>query len=370
MKKILFVHPDMRGGGAEKVLVNLLNELDSNKYEITLFTLFHEGVNRANLPSQIRQKWLFSKVFRGYSVIQKLFPADWLFRFLIREKYDLIVAYLEGVPTRIVGGCPNRNTRLVSWLHIKIDETGIEKVFRGKSEMIRLYHRFSKVVCVSEAARESIISYVGLPSEKVVVIHNSIDVQFVISESTKASMQLPYPSDRINLVTVGRLMPQKGYDRLLRIVNRLKNDDIKFHLYVLGDGDLKSEFQSYIQANNLQHFVTLLGFHTNPYPLVKAADLFVCSSYNEGYSTAVTEAILLKVPVVTTMCSGMDEILGNGSFGIITKNDEDSLYQGLRGVLSSSDQLSYYKRMAEERSVFFSRNRNVVLVEELIDELL
>ncbi|HRH34315.1 MAG TPA: hypothetical protein PKY12_04620, partial [Catalimonadaceae bacterium] len=131
MKRILFFHPDLRGGGAEKVLVDLLNKLDTTQFEITLFTIFKEGVNRKNLSSSIHQKWFFKKVFRGYSVLQRIFPPSLLYWLFIRNKYDVVVAYLEGVPTRIVSGCSDPNTRKIAWVHTKIDDIGINSVFNG-----------------------------------------------------------------------------------------------------------------------------------------------------------------------------------------------------------------------------------------------
>lgn len=367
-KKVLFLHPDLRGGGAEKVLVSLLNGLNKEKYDITLFTIFEEGSNRKDLQPFIRQQHLFKKVFRGYSVLQKFFPPSFLFNRMLKEKYDIIVAYLEGVPTRIVSGCTDKDTKLISWLHIKIDETGIEKVFGGLPAMKQAYSRFDKTACVSETARKSLISYVGVPAEKAVVIHNSIETQHIL-QAGNGTMAFSYPTDRVNLVTVGRLMPQKGYDRLLNIALRLKNEGILFHIYILGDGDLRAKFENFLKINALESHVTLLGFQTNPYPYVKAADMFVCSSLNEGYSTAVTEAILLEVPVITTDCSGMDEILDYGKSGLIVENNEEALYVGLRNMLLDSNVLALYKAKAVERSAHFKQNKNVALVEDLFDSL-
>jgi len=111
---ILFVHPDLRGGGAEKVLVNLLNSMDTEKYDIHLLTYFEEGVNRKDLSPAIKQRFIFKKVFRGWSVLQKLFSPSQLYKLFIKEKYDVIIAYLEGVPTRMVSGCPDKQTNSIS----------------------------------------------------------------------------------------------------------------------------------------------------------------------------------------------------------------------------------------------------------------
>ena len=112
-KKVLFFHFDLGGGGAEKVLINLLNQLDLNKYDITLFTLFGCGINERYLNRGVRHKYLFKKTFRGLTSIMKLFSPTFLHKILIREYYDVEIAYLENSPTRIISGCRNSNTRKI-----------------------------------------------------------------------------------------------------------------------------------------------------------------------------------------------------------------------------------------------------------------
>src|SRR5690606_36454142 len=126
---------------------------------------------------------------------------------------------------------------------------------------------------------------------------------------------------------------QKGYPRLLNVIKKLAEDSFQFHLYILGDGALEKELVYLIEAYNIQKFVTMLGFNENPHKYVKSCDLFVCSSFEEGFTTAITESVILGTPVVTTDCSGMDEILDNGSIGVIVENSETGLENGLRTLL-------------------------------------
>ena len=133
---------------------------------------------------------------------------------------------------------------------------------------------------------------------------------------------------------MGGLVQQKGYDRLLRIYNNIVKKEKNIHLYILGEGNQRKELEKYIRNNNLGDKVTLLGYKENPYKYVKKADLFVCSSYYEGYSTAVTEALIVGTPVITTLCSGMQELLDNGTYGMIVENNEESLYNGLKKLIN------------------------------------
>lgn len=366
MKRILFFHPDLRGGGAEKVLVDLLNKLDTSKYDITLFTLFEEGVNRKNLHPQIRQRWFFSRVFRGYSVIQRFIPARWLYALFIREKYDVVIAYLEGVATRIVSGCTEKKTRKIAWVHTKIDDIGIDQVHNGKEGMRACYLTFDRIICVSELGKITMQSYLGIPDEKLQVIHNALDVQSVL-EKSKASLPEEFDPNTINLVSVGRLNPQKGFDRLLEVCRRLKEDGFSFCLRLVGAGEQEARFRDYIEKNDLKNNIKLIGFQSNPYPWVKHSNIFVCSSRVEGFSTAVSEAIILEVPVITTDCSGMDEILENGKYGEIVGNDTESLYVGLKNMLAHPAEIARWKSMAMARSQYFISANHVKEVEQLFD---
>ena len=97
----------------------------------------------------------------------------------------------------------------------------------------------------------------------------------------------------MRLVTVGRLEHQKGYDRLVRIINRLVKDGVPLELWILGVGSQEASLKQYIHEHQLDEYVKLLGFRSNPYKYIVQADLFVSSSRSEGYSTAVTEALIL-----------------------------------------------------------------------------
>ena len=150
-------------------------------------------------------------------------------------------------------------------------------------------------------------------------------------------------------------------------MNELKNENVKFDLSILGTGNEYDKLKKYIEANNLGDCVHLLGFVSNPYPFLAAADLFVCSSRAEGYSTVVTEALILGVPVVTTNCSGMMELLGeHGEYGMIVENNSKCLKEALAEVLTSKDKLSELKKKALARSHDFSIARLMSPVEKML----
>ena len=161
----------------------------------------------------------------------------------------------------------------------------------------------------------------------------------------------------------------KGFGRLIEAHHRLKHHGVKNHVYILGTGELKKELELQAQKNGDSDTVHFLGFCSNPYKIVARCDLFVCSSFREGFSTAVTEALILGVPVVTTCVSGAYEQMGeNNEYGIVTENNTDSLYEGMKQMLQG-DRLEHYSKQAKLRGLLFSKESSIHSVEEIIDTL-
>lgn len=369
-KKIVFIHPDLRGGGAEKVLVNLLNSLDTIKYNITLITFFKEGVNKELLKPHIKHNYVFKKVFKGWSIFQRLFPTKFLYKKLVTNDADLVVGYLEGVPTRVLGGSANPKTKLVSWVHVDLTDFNIEKVFRDKSEMEKIYLKLDAVVGVSKTALKSITKKIDIPKDKQYVIHNVVDTSLIIEQGNEKVEDIQFSQQVVNLCSVGRLTNQKGYSRLISIIAKLKQINLSIHLYLLGTGELEDELKGMVVSHKLQNNVTFLGFNKNPHKYVQKCDLFVCSSYQEGFSTAVTESVILGTPVITTNCAGMEEILDNGDIGMITDNNEDALFNGLKKIIEDQSLISHYKKKTLEKSAYLTNKNNAKDVENLFDKLL
>ncbi len=370
MKKLLFVHPDLRGGGAEKVLVNMLNSLDKTKYNITLLTVFDGGVNKKILLPHIKHIHVFKRMFKGWSILQKIWSPTFLFKYFIKDDYDIIIAYLEGVPTRIVGGCPTKKTKLIAWVHVDLTNFGIQRVFRSEREMERLYMKYDAIIGVSKTALNSLHNIIpSLPKTKLKVIHNILDTNLIVTKGNEPLDDIILSKNVINMCSVGRLAQQKGYPRLLNIVSKLLTEGTNFHLYIIGKGEQEQQLKQIIETDNLNNKVTLLGFKANPHKYVKNCDLFVCSSFQEGFSTAVTEAILLETPILTTNCAGMDEILVNGKYGMIVENSEQGLYKGLKAILNNPELLKHYKNLAIERSKNLKERNNIEKAEQLFDQL-
>ena len=366
MKKILFLIHDLGQGGAEKVLVNLVNNMDRSKFDISVTVLFGGGVNEQFLAPDIHFRAVFPKEVPGNSKLMKLLTPAQLHKLCVKEHYDVEVSYLEGPSARVISGCQDPYTKLVSWIHV--EQHTMDKLaasFRREKEARACYDRFDQTVCVSQYVHDDFCQLLNF-QKPCRVLYNTVESDKILAG---ASEEAPELSDdgMVRLIAVGTLKQSKGYMRLLNIIKRLRNEQYPVHLYILGIGPLQQEMEVYIGQNHLCDSVTLLGYQTNPYKYVSKCDLFVCASFAEGFSTAATEALIVGTPVCTVEVSGMKEMLGNNNeYGVVTENDEKALYQGIKNLLNDSQLLDHYRKHANIRGKSFSTESTVKAVEEML----
>jgi len=366
MKKILFLIHDLGHGGAEKVLVNLVNNLDRTKFDISVTALFGGGVNEQFLKPDVHYRAVFPRMIPGNSHWMKLLSPRQLHRLCVRERYDIEVSYLEGPSARVISGCEDPDAKLVSWIHVQQnDSKTLCAAFRSEKEARNCYDRFHQTVCVSEYVKRDFCRILDF-RKPCRVLYNTVESAFILEKSREDTPELS-EADPLRLVAVGTLKASKGYERLLRIIWQLRTDGFDLRLYILGTGTLRESMEQYIRGNDLSDTVVFLGYQTNPYKYVSKCDLFVCASFAEGFSTAATEALILGTPVCTVEVSGMKEMLGeNNEWGIVTENDEEALYRGIKGLLEDPGRLAYYKEKAAQRGRRFSTEETVKAVEEML----
>lgn len=370
MIKILFFIPNLAHGGAERVLVNLVNHMDYDQFDVTVQTMFDVGIYKNKLNKKVRYIGGFPWYFKGNTIIYKLFSPSKLYKMYIKEKYDVIVSYLEGPSARVISGCTDPNIKLITWIHIEFENKEYAThVFRDMNEAVKCYKRFNRIICVSETVKESFnqMFKVDVPVD---VYYNTVETEIIRKWAEEPVKDIEFKSDELNIISVAKLMKSKGYDRLVNIQKRLKNDGFQTHVYIVGKGEELAALEKLIKENELEDCWTFIGFRDNPYKYVKKADLYVCSSRKEGFSTAVTEALIVGTPVVSTNCSGAKELLGyNDEYGIVTDNNEDALYKGIKKMLSEPGMLSFYKNAAKSRGNKFCTEETVKAVENMLKEV-
>lgn len=392
MKKVLFVVHTLQMGGAEKVLLNLLKNLDKTKYDITVLSIVNDGIyiEEVKKIKNIKYKYIFEAYFKKsrenkdskyykfsnkvmnwiwkiYIMMIKYFPKT-VYKMGIKEKYDIEVAFLEGKVAKLVSNSINSNSKKIAWIHTDIYNISGINVFRNKKDEINTYKKYNKIVCVSNDVKSQFINKTGI-SEGVIVQINPIDSIDILK---KAEDEIPskYETDKPVVVSVGRLVKEKGYDRLLKVHKRLLEEGLVHEVWIIGEGREREKLEQYIKVNHLENTAKLIGYSSNPYSYVKRADIFVCSSRIEGLSSAVLEATILEKPIVSTMCSGTCDILGKqNEYAILVENSIQGIYDGIKQFLISKQTIEEYKEKIKKRSKMFKINYAIENIEKILDNI-
>ncbi len=375
MKNILFFMETVDFGGAETVFTNIIKNINKNKFCIKVVTerdheLFTDEI-KAAVPydcfikterSAVRDFW--NKIVIKLSLV---LSERNIRKYFIRGNYDVEVAFCEGYSTKIIGNSGKKNCKKIAWVHTDvIKNPWSEKIFGSAEEEKKCYEKFDAIVCVAETMKESFIKKYGM-AEKVHVLYNPLDFESVIKKSAeKTDFKF---GDGMKFVLAGTFIKIKGFDRFVKVCKRLKDDGEHFSALIMGDGEEKENIKKIIAETNLGDTVKILDFQTNPYKYIAHSDVYVCSSYAEGYSTAVSEAVALNVPVITTECSGMREIFGENECGIICENSEDGLYNAMKKVLENPSLLKKFSTEEKKRANDFSLKKRMKAIEDFIESV-
>lgn len=362
MIKILFFIENLSGGGAEKVLQNLVNNMDKEKFDITVQTVWREDSEKY-LNENIRYKYIYpcySKLnnykYRFNVLLKTIYPR------YIKDSYDIEVAYLECGATKVISTSTNKNAKKIAWVHCDLSKK-ISNINDFKKKSVNWYKKFDKVVCVSQDVEKSFKSIYGDEFDTE-VIYNVIDDYSIKEKADETTDDYSFDKKYPTIVSVGRLSNQKRFDRLIEAHKMLLDNGIMNSLLIIGEGNEREGLEQFIISSGVQSTVTLAGFRSNPYPYIKKADLLVCSSDYEGFSSFVAEGLILGKAIVTTDCNGMKELLGNSQYGVITECDAKVLSKGIKELLTDSSLKEEYERNATERARSFSIETSVKATED------
>lgn len=371
MKKLLFLMGKLNAGGAERVLVDTVNRLPADQYDITVCLVENEGVYIKDLKPHIhfqaitspenplRKKWFY----RLYRYLGLKGCYSWF----VPGDYDVEIAFLEGLATHVIGCSNRKNVRKIAWVHTDMDQNRWADVdYRNEEQQRSIYSRFDDIVFVSHFAQQQFARRFG-PISRQTVLYNVVDDQAVRRKALQFNEAEKYKRC-FTVVSSGRFTPQKGFDRLLQIHRRLLNEGVEHDLWLLGDGAMRPELERYVDEHSLKDSVRFWGFQENPYPIMAQADLFVCSSRSEGYSTVVSEAFLLGLPVLSVTCSGAGELLQNGISGVLVENKDESLYRAMKQLIESPELCVQYAERSKLRGQDFSTEERLRQLQAFLNQ--
>ena len=351
MIKILFFIETLTGGGAEKVLRDLVNHMDQSKFDITVQTAFPCDASKYLVPG-IRYKSMYASESKVNRMRYRAEAESGLaYRLHIKDNYDVECAYLEMGSTKVIAASTNKKAKKLAWVHCDLSKAVADpQTYAAKTAP--WYAKFDQVVCVSQTVKEQFDKLFQNRFHST-VLYNVID-DAAIREKALLSLPEGAKKRRFTVLSVGRLSPPKKYIRLLKAHKRLLDEGLEYALWILGDGTERPMLEQFVSENDLQDSVWMPGFIENPYPFMREADVLTCSSVYEGFSTFVTEGVVLGKPIVTTDVSGMRELLGDSEFGLIVENDDESFANGMRRMLTDTKLREEYAAKSAERGKAFS----------------
>lgn len=370
MKKILFFSKSECYGGIEKVLVELCNNLDPNKYEITVLNWFLCSEIKDTLNKNIKYKYIFNKKEpRGVSRLVRDLPPYISHKIFIREKYDIEVAFQEGYTHKIISGASNK-TKKIAWFHINPNYFNFnEPYFKNKNILEKKLNKFDDLCFVSKFMKEWYSNVYNLQNTKLHLVYNPINTKEVIKKSNDKVVDLDFNNKIFRIICVGRLSVEKQFKNVIKICNDIyinKNKNIE--LLIIGDGPQKKELKDLIDKYNANNYIKLIGFKRNPYKYIKKSNLLICSSQNiESFGLVVAEAMIINTPVLSVKCGGPDEILENGKNGMLVENNEEAIYKGLLELIENKILYNKYKKIKKNILEEFEMNKIIDKIDKIIN---
>lgn len=329
MKKYLFIDGPLGGGGAERVLIDILRNFDYSRFSVDLCLLCPGGPLEKEIPEQVKVTYLWPAYTLGFRLANHLsrdLGWDFLLKRRLRKKledrYDVVISFLEGMPLKlhVLSGLHGRH---YSWVHCDLFKFPYEASQFRKGEELKMYNQMDAVICVAKDTEKSFHKRFPTLQTTTQVIHNPIDFKKIVRMADEETIE----NKRFTVVVVGRLTPPKKIDRVVQLAARLKEEGVRdIEFQIVGEGELRQDIERQIKDSNTAEQVTLLGFRQNPFPYIKAADMLLSSSMAEGFSLVICEAMALGVPVVATDTDGPREILQH-KYGLLCQHDDESIYQ-------------------------------------------
>lgn len=370
-KNIIFITKALWIGGIETALINLLNFIDYERFNVTLLVTeaildLKDQVNpRCRLLVVDREKCVsfdqryqydnlyhLSEEPENPSTIHKLMmwtvPAirwveNWCYIRYIRslmkdEHFDTCVIYSDVVAETAI-----RTIRADQFL-----------MFYHHGAMRHVYHdrvaynKCKKIIAVSKNQAEELKRFVPEAAGKVIVIHNLTDVEGIRTKALLPTAEEFDPS-KFNIVSVGRVSHEKGMDIAVRVCAKLVEDGFdNVRWWIVGGGPAMQEVHDVIEELNMDDYVITVGMQGNPYSYMWQADLYVQPSRFEGYPMAILEALVLGQPVISTDNDGAKEILKDEVNGLLRPADIGVIAEGVEMLLRNTEFAQGLKKNVRE----------------------
>ena len=362
-KKILFIIWSYTyGGGAEALLTMIVNNLDPKKYDISIIEYHHVDIKVEKVNDNIHVLPPIERVEtpdgskKGY----QLRYTELLIDKYIRGDYDLYISFNYQTPTFLLP----KDTKNISWIHGDVYDLNDPGRENDKYLQDKAFDKVRKIVAISDNTLQSLEDLFPQHREKMLKIYNGIDIDKVRKRSMEnTDVVLKKPA----VICSGRLDENKNPERMLKVFSILHQMNPKVHLYFLGKGELEDNIRKGIEDLNVQDNVHLLGYHDNPFPIIKQSDVACLLSKSEGFSIALLEALVLGKPIVTTKVGAAETVTNGGKCGSVIYTDEEAAEAILHYINADKNEVEQNCNESVQR---FELKRYIQQIEELIDAVI
>ncbi len=378
--KILFRHRSMEMGGVEKVMLSLMNNLDREKFEMTVCLNLNQGELRDEFPSHVRKVYLtdgkedFSKnkiiqkiqLFQRRQKLEKLRKnPEIVDREYLKENYDIEIGmtYNDFEP---VLNSSNKNSKKVGWFHSEIQVPKLQPLV---PKILEHFPQFHYMIYCSQKIKDLMHEhYPNLNYPKESVIINAIPIE-EIKQKANADFLLPNAESKI-FVSVGRLHTRKGYHKLMDAHKKLLNEGFQHTVIIIGDGEELPNLLEQQKNLGVQKSFVFAGNQMNPYPFIKNADFFIMPSESEAWPLVIAEALILQKPIIATKVGDVESMIEDRKTGYLIDYDTNEIYVAMKEFLTNEKLVSDLRENLTAIEKQFDNKKIFDEVEEIFVNLL
>ena len=389
-KKVIIVAHAMRLGGVETSLIGLLQTFDYTEYEIDLFLYSRYGEFLKYIPKEVNllpEKKHYSSFLKEFSqnsfwmkcfkLLAKLYTkifilinniqgenfvyllsihrlSHWFLPKINSKNYDLGISFLT---PHFTLAKKIKAEKKIAWVHTDYSKHELDI----KNEL-KMWKHFDYIAAISQDSANTFIEKMPLLKDKLLVIENILPCTFVYSRSQK--YEVKYNTNMTNLCTVGRFSFQKNFDSIPKITRYLLDRGLNVTWYLIGYGTDEDLIKSKIKQFDVEKNVIVLGKKLNPYPYIKACDIYIQPSRYEGKAVTVREAQMLAKPVVITHYSSATSQLEDGVDGVILPMDTFEFSRCLFTFIKNKDLQMHLSKNCKTRD--FSNQSEIQKIYQLV----
>lgn len=375
--KILFRHRSMEMGGVEKVILSMLNNLDKEKFEITICLNINQGELRNEFPDHVRKIFIadgredFSKnaLMYQFQLVKRRLKLNnarrkpKIAQKLLNEEYDVEIAPTYAAFSSVLNSV-NKKSKKIGWLHSDITLPKLQPVV---PQILKQIPQFDYFIFGSYQTRDILIeTYPDLKIPENQVIRNAIPIDELKRKA--ADFKPDFPEKPV-FVSVARLHSRKGFHKLMDAHAKLMKDGFDHHVIVIGDGEEKGNLKKQAEELGVTESFEFLGSLLNPYPYVKNADFFILPSESEGWPLIIADSLILQKPIISTNVGGIPEMITHEKTGYLINYETEEMYEAMKKFLTEPEYVSKIEGNLQNIEKQFDNQKIFDAVENIITTL-